>query len=130
MQAYTAASHGLGSNAPEAHAERRTRGLRPSKLSATELAILIATAVCVLLAAFAPALHSSTPSLTQSVTIKVSNAQTLWGIAQEHPIAGYSTGQTVQAIREANDLTVSELHAGQLLRVPTGSDAVTAMASR
>ncbi len=77
-----------------------------------------------------PGLIDSVPAWPSAVTVKVGSSQTLWGIAQAHPIQGLTTAQTVAAIRSENGLTDSTLSEGQLLRVPGEPDASAATASR
>lgn len=100
------------------------------RLSALEIAILAASVLVLIAIALLPGLRGSAPTWPDAVTIKVDNSQTLWGIAQTHPIKGLTTAQTVAAIRSANQLSDSALREGQLLRVPGASDSSAAMASR
>lgn len=66
----------------------------------------------------------------QRITIKVAAHETLWRIAQQHPVPGYTTAETVEAIRQANGLTTSALAQDQLLEVPTSDSIPAVLASR
>ena len=45
----------------------------------------------------------------------------LWSLAQEHPIDGLSTQETSDMIRSVNHLDRGSLDAGAVLKVPTRS---------
>lgn len=100
------------------------------RLSGLEIAILVASVLVLIAIALLPGIRGSAPKWPDTVTVKVDSSQTLWGIAQAHPIEGLSTAQTVAAIRTANHLSDSALREGQLLRVPAEPDGSAAMASR
>jgi Tfp pilus assembly protein FimV len=64
-------------------------------------------------------------------TISVDPQQTLWDVAQQYPIEGLSTAQTVDVIRSLNSMSDSSLAVGQTLRVPSASGSMeAAVASR
>ena len=50
--------------------------------------------------------------------ISVQSGDTLWDIAEEHPVSHLSTSDTVALIRSWNGLTSSELSIGMDLLVP------------
>jgi LysM repeat protein len=100
------------------------------RLSGLEIAILAVSVLVLVAVALLPGLRASAPTWPGAVTVKVDSSQTLWGIAQAHPIEGLTTAQTVAAIRSANQLSDSALREGQLLRVPGAADSSAAMASR
>lgn len=54
----------------------------------------------------------------QVVTVSVANGDTVWSIAESHPIQGVSTSDLVQLISQRNDLGSSPLRAGQQLQIP------------
>jgi len=51
-------------------------------------------------------------------SVRVIPQQTLWDIAEEHPLDGLSTSETVQVICSLNDLESSSLSIGQTILVP------------
>ncbi|PKQ21295.1 MAG: hypothetical protein CVT66_00400 [Actinobacteria bacterium HGW-Actinobacteria-6] len=100
------------------------------RLTVAEFLVLFIAVVCVVAVALYPGIRTRTASWPSTVTIKVSEAETLWGIAKTHPIEGLSTAETVAAIRRNNELADSGLQQGQLLRVPGEVTPSAAMASR
>ena len=54
-------------------------------------------------------------------TVRVQSGDSLWSLAQEHPIDGLSTQETSDMIRSANHLDHGSLDAGAVLKVPTRS---------
>lgn len=61
---------------------------------------------------------SGTPAATGATTIMVSPSDTLWRIARDHPVTGLTTAETVQALKDLNGLSGSQIVAGSTLRVP------------
>ncbi len=55
---------------------------------------------------------------TSQVVVSVQSGDTLWDIAEEHPVSNLSTSDTVALIRSWNDLSSSELSIGMDLLVP------------
>lgn len=54
-------------------------------------------------------------------TVRVQSADSLWSLAQEHPIEGLSTQETSDMIRNVNHLEHGSLDAGVHLKVPARS---------
>ena len=54
-------------------------------------------------------------------TVRVQSGDSLWSIAQEHPIDGLSTQETSDMIRSVNHLDRGSLDAGAVLKVPARS---------
>ena len=54
-------------------------------------------------------------------TIRVQSGDSLWSLAQEHPIKGLSTQETSDMIRDVNHLEHGSLDAGAHLKVPARS---------
>ena len=54
-------------------------------------------------------------------TVRVQSGDSLWSLAQEHPIDGLSTQETSDMIRSVNHLDRGSLDAGAVLKVPTRS---------
>lgn len=111
-------------------ARAATRRPKDHAWTTTELLILAAVAAVVIAAALTPLLPNS-PGSVPLTTVRVESADTLWSLAQAHPIEGLSTAETVSEIRRLNELPSSSLSAGSLLRVPArGDSGATAWASR
>ncbi|MCH3943169.1 MAG: LysM peptidoglycan-binding domain-containing protein [Atopobiaceae bacterium] len=53
-----------------------------------------------------------------TASVVVSSGDSLWTLAQEHPVSGYSTSQTVRYIESSNSLGSATITPGQTLRVP------------
>ena len=54
-------------------------------------------------------------------TITVHTGDSLWSIADEHPVAGRTTAEVVSHIRECNGLTSACIQPGMVLTVPQGA---------
>lgn len=54
-------------------------------------------------------------------TVRVQSGDSLWSLAQEHPIDGLSTRETSDMIRSVNHLERGSLDAGAVLKVPARS---------
>lgn len=54
-------------------------------------------------------------------TVRVQSGDSLWSLAQEHPIEGLSTQETSDMIRNINHLEHGSLDAGAHLKVPARS---------
>ena len=54
-------------------------------------------------------------------TVRVQSGDSLWSLAQEHPIEGLSTQETSDMIRSVNHLERGSLDAGAHLKVPARS---------
>ena len=54
-------------------------------------------------------------------TVRVQSGDSLWSLAQEHPIDGLSTQETSDIIRSVNHLDCGSLDAGAVLKVPARS---------
>lgn len=54
-------------------------------------------------------------------TVRVQSGDSLWSLAQEHPIEGLSTQETSDMIRSVNHLEHGSLNAGAHLKVPARS---------
>lgn len=54
-------------------------------------------------------------------TVRVQSGDSLWSLAQEHPIEGLSTQETSDMIRDVNHLEHGSLDAGAHLEVPARS---------
>jgi len=63
-----------------------------------------------------------------AITVKVASKDTLWSIAESHRLPGATTAETVEAIKQANNLTHTTLHAGDTLSIPAADVPGTAFA--
>ncbi|MHB1340168.1 MAG: LysM peptidoglycan-binding domain-containing protein [Coriobacteriia bacterium] len=102
---------------------------RSARLSAVEVAAVALAAVALIACALISTGRPTTPAV-KSITVRVSESDTLWEIARDHPVSGLSTAQTVAFIRDLNDMSTSAIVAGETLRVPADATAATAMARR
>jgi len=92
-------------------------------MSWIEWSVLLALAVALVLATLAAGNPTDTTSSLETRTVRVRTSQTLWDIAQTHPVPGNTTAQTVEVIRSLNNMSTSTLHVEQLLEVPVCEDA-------
>jgi hypothetical protein len=107
---------------------RRTSAARPQSLSGLEIGLLLVIAALLFIGvAFS---HPRVPAVGASHTVRVQKGETLWSIAQDHPLPGLTTAQTAQAIADANGLPHSTLSAGQTIAVPVVDAPDYQMASR
>lgn len=53
-----------------------------------------------------------------SAQVLVRPGDTIWSIAREHPVDGFSTNEIVSYICEVNDLSSDVIHAGTRLTIP------------
>jgi hypothetical protein len=97
---------------------RRADGRRGGRLSLAELLILAVALVVLLAAAVLPSIRGAVETPTQTQTVAVRTSQSLWDLARTYPQEGKSTAQTVEVIRQLNNLEQSALMPGQLLQVP------------
>jgi LysM repeat protein len=56
--------------------------------------------------------------ITDTYDYRVQSGDTLWEIASEHGPNGVDRRRIVSAIQRINDLTTSELQAGQIIEIP------------
>ncbi len=121
-----------------AHSARRRRGGRihatertdihgSRGLTVVEVTIIVALVVAVIVAAVLSG-PASPPKPAHQSTIKVRAGESLWSIAAEHPVAGQTTPQTVDTIRQSNHLTGSFVAEGSVLRIPAQAGSAVALA--
>lgn len=90
---------------------------------------LIACVVCSFLIALAIYLPGYVAHVTaeaaldaaQTEVMRVASGDSLWSIAEEHPVEGTTVKDVVEWLREENSLTSSNLQIGQELLVPIAS---------
>ena len=108
----------------------RGRNQRSRTVTFTELLLLGFFAAAIVVAGA----HYLTPAraeVSTTASIRVGPQTTLWQIAQEYPIEGLSTAETVQVLVGLNEMEDASLVVGQALLVPVAGDSIeTAVASR
>lgn len=87
-------------------------------LAALVLVALIACALCVARERFISAGISSVLDGADTTAITVHDGDTLWGLAQDHSVAGISTKDVVKWIEAENSLDNASIQPGQELIVP------------
>ncbi len=107
-------------------AQRAVVASAPAALKAsTIVAIAVAfTLFFVLSASVFSARHAAYADSVANVTyetVRVQSGDSLWSLAQEHPIDGLSTQETSDMIRSVNHLERASLDAGAVLKVPARS---------
>lgn len=110
---------------PQAGACRAAHGAR----SRAQLAILAVAALAMVLATWRyvdgarSARVAAALAAARYEEVVVVQGDTLWSIAESHPVEGCSTAELVRGIREANGLTGAGLGAGTRLSVPVSDVA-------
>jgi hypothetical protein len=96
---------------------RRLSTGRTRRLSGLEVFILV---LIVIGLAYGVVASASRPMVVTSQTrIHVETGDSLWAIAQSHPVVGRTTAQVAETIARLNGLDGSRLAAGQSLVVPS-----------
>ena len=116
-------------SAAHGRTDTRARGGRAGRTaSALETTVLIAIAV--LLVAGVLVTSGQTRSVAHTSRVKVDAGDTLWELAEQHPVSGLTTAQTVEVIAELNHVAPGALPPHGTVLVPTGARTASAMASR
>ena len=93
----------------------------PLKVS-TIVAVAVGLTLCFVLAASVfTARHAAYADTVANVTyetVRVQPGDSLWSLAEEHPVEGLSTQETSDMIRSVNHLDHGSLDAGAHLKVP------------
>ena len=105
------------------------RVVKPSAPAALKVSTIVALAVAltlffVLATSIFSARHAAYAESVSNVTyetVRVQPGDSLWSLAQEHPIEGLSTQETSDMIRDVNHLEHGSLDAGAHLKVPARS---------
>ena len=105
------------------------RVVKPSAPAALKVSTIVALAVAltlffVLATSIFSARHAAYAESVSNVTyetVRVQSGDSLWSLAQEHPIEGLSTRETSDMIRDVNHLEHGSLDAGAHLKVPARS---------
>lgn len=98
----------------------------PAALKASTIVVLAValTLFFVLATSIFSARHAAYAESVSNVTyetVRVQSGDSLWSLAQEHPIEGLSTQETSDMIRNVNHLEHGSLVAGAHLKVPARS---------
>lgn len=106
--------------------QRVTTASAPAALKASTIAALAValTLFFVLATSIFSARHAAYAESVSNVTyetVRVQSGDSLWSLAQEHPIEGLSTQETSEMIRSVNHLEHGSLDAGAHLKVPARS---------
>lgn len=109
-----------------AHSQRVAKTSAPAALKvSTIVALAVAlTLFFVLATSIFIARHAAYAESVSNVTyetVRVQSGDSLWSLAQEHPIEGLSTRETSDMIRDVNHLEHGSLDAGAHLKVPARS---------
>ncbi len=99
------------------------RTMRPLVISVAISAVLVLTLFGLFLYGEISAqwAYDSAVAATVQEEFSVRAGDTLWSIAEEHPIPGLNTADTVSVISEWNNLDGGCLHVGECLLVPAAS---------
>lgn len=99
-------------------------GMVASQVEALRVCVVVLViGVALMFAAFVgegahEAIASRRISSMPTETISVYPGETLWGVAQDHPVDGVSTKELVEWLEWRNDLSSSLLTPGQTLLIP------------
>ncbi len=118
-----------GSRLDSTRRHRSSSGRAGRPLGAVEIAVLVAIALLLLVGTLVDRQGTAAPQ-TPTRKVQVSAGQTLWSIAQAHPMPGYSTAQTADHIAATNGLSGDALAIGQTIEVPALGESVTDVALR
>jgi hypothetical protein len=118
--------HMSGSTRPRRAAARRA----PRRFGTFEGTIILAVGIILAATLLWQFTSTGTEVIERTAVISVAPAETLWEIAEAHPLEGHTTAETVDAIIAANDLEGSALVAGQALVVPAPDVSDAALALR
>lgn len=109
-----------------AHSQRVAKTSAPAALKVSTIVTLAValTLFFVLATSIFSARHTAYAESVSNVTyetVRVQSGDSLWSLAQEHPIEGLSTQETSDVIRNINHLEHGSLDAGAHLKVPARS---------
>ena len=116
-------SHFQAVTANPVRTQRAAAASAPVALKAsTIVAVAVAfTLFFVLATSVFSARHAAYAANFTYETVRVQSGDSLWSLAQEHPIDGLSTQETSDMIRSVNHLDRGSLDAGAVLKVPARS---------
>lgn len=115
------ASRVPGMTARDGEPRRRTMsGTDIDRSRTVELVIIAVLTVAVLVGAAWQ--RQTARSDVRTALVRVESGETLWSLAQSHPVEGLTTEQTADLIAEMNGVT-GPIHVGSELKVPSEGDA-------
>ena len=90
------------------------------KVIGATVSLIALVVLCYSMVGFVQSSHLHQTALDSMVTVetRVQAGESLWTIAENNPIEGFSTQEVVQIIRQENSLESSMLQPGQTLLVP------------
>lgn len=95
--------------------------LKASTIVALAVALTLSFVLATSIFSARHAAYAESVSNVTYETVRVQPGDSLWSLAQEHPIEGLSTQETSDMIRSVNHLERGSLDAGAHLKVPAGS---------
>jgi Tfp pilus assembly protein FimV len=107
------------------------RSRRTARTHVAEAVFVAGLAVFLIAATYAPDLRQAPSQPRGSRLVRVSSADTAWGIARDNRLPDASVADTLEAIRALNPSTnVALLQPGTMVAVPTIETVDSALASR
>ena len=100
----------------DSRATRCRTHVRKRRIARAEIVALVMIAVALVAATLITRGGSAAPA--SSECIRVEPGQTLWTLAEQHPVPGLTTEQTAQVIADLNHISHRELAAGTTIRIP------------
>ena len=104
------AQHSVGAAAPVA--------LKASTIVAFAVAFTLFFVLATTVFTARHAAYADSASNVTYETVRVHTGDSLWSLAEEHPVEGLTTQETSDMIRSANHLERGSLDAGAVLKVP------------
>jgi hypothetical protein len=104
-------------------------GTRPRWVKILEIVAVVAIAVALIAVTLLTSRAQERGQL-RTTRVFVEEGDTLWSLAQAHPISGHTTEQTARLIAELNSLDSSELVAGRVVVLPRAADQTPMLALR
>ena len=95
--------------------------LKASTIVALAVALTLSFVLATSIFSARHAAYAESVSNVTYETVRVQSGDSLWSLAQEHPIEGLSTQETSDMIRSVNHLERGSLDAGAHLKVPARS---------
>lgn len=95
--------------------------LKASTIAAVAIALTLFFVLATSIFSARHAAYAESVSNVTYETVRVQSGDSLWSLAQEHPIEGLSTQETSDMIRSVNHLEHGSLDAGAHLKVPARS---------
>lgn len=113
----------------------RSRSSRPSDprdrrfTTTLEIAAVVAIGIALIIATIVASRPHTAPA-SDTTRVFVERGDSVWSLAEEHPVAGQTTEQTVQQILDLNGLSTPSVPAGTALRLPAQDSQTPLLARR